>query len=395
MESLVLEANRRAKLGEGGFAEVFLYCSPSASTAPIAAKTAKRKELQHRLVNEYHLLQYIHQAFANETKYRAIVTPLALVFTPSTHLCMEAVLGGALHRHIKYHKSLSLETVRIYSSQLVSALLHLASLNCVHRDIKANNVLLTQHGHIKLCDFGQAIVLNYREDHTTLSGRNRNKLRSTKSAKAYTLSGALHSMAPEMAAGSFGYDCKADWWSLGVLLYEMMTGEPPRFYRGVQPAHWPSISDQVLIREVLSRTSGQEEDEAYRMSWSFQAVSTLVLETSSSKEQYEGQDLEALLRRHQQQQDYTMQQQAMSFISQLLSVHPNNRLGMHNADDSAGPCELAAQAWLLRESSWSWVESGFQASLGSTDLLPATAAVATSGDDRDLSVEEQALFTDF
>jgi serine/threonine protein kinase len=90
----------------------------------------------------------------------------------------------------------------------------------MHRDIKANNCLLSEKGHLKLCDFGSSKALFPQDAWPSV-------LRDgpMRAPKASTIVGTLHTMAPEVA-GDIGYSLQADWWSLGALLYEMVAGEP-------------------------------------------------------------------------------------------------------------------------------------------------------------------------
>jgi len=99
------------------------------------------------------------------------------------------------------------DLVRFYTAEIVLALEHLHGQGIVHRDLKPENVLLNGDGHICLTDFGLSKAME--EGQTTR-----------------TFCGTLEYMAPEMIKGA-GYDKSADWWSVGVLIYDMLTGNPP------------------------------------------------------------------------------------------------------------------------------------------------------------------------
>lgn len=137
------------------------------------------------------------------------------------YLVMEPYLAGPLHLHIRRSPEghISPFVARIYFSEILSALMHLRECSIIHRDLKANNVLMNIDGHLVINDFGCA--------------------KSLDSSKTYTVIGTMHCMAPEMIAchgksyndrSCAGYDYSVDWWAAGVLLYEMLTGEPPEVF---------------------------------------------------------------------------------------------------------------------------------------------------------------------
>ncbi|XP_026993037.2 ribosomal protein S6 kinase-related protein [Tachysurus fulvidraco] len=97
--------------------------------------------------------------------------------------------------------------VQVFAVELGSALGFLHDFGIMHRDLKMENILLTEHGHICLADFGLSRRLE-------------------RGAKAYTICGTIQYMAPEVLTGG-PYSHAADWWSLGILLYTLAAGEFP------------------------------------------------------------------------------------------------------------------------------------------------------------------------
>ncbi|XP_020659127.3 ribosomal protein S6 kinase-related protein [Pogona vitticeps] len=97
--------------------------------------------------------------------------------------------------------------IRLFATELVLVLAYLHNLGIVHRDVKMENILLDEQGHLKLTDFGLSRHLPWGE-------------------RAYTICGTLHYMAPEVLSGG-PYAHAADWWSMGVLLFALATGKFP------------------------------------------------------------------------------------------------------------------------------------------------------------------------
>ncbi|KAM9616059.1 ribosomal protein S6 kinase-related protein isoform 2-T2 [Morphnus guianensis] len=98
-------------------------------------------------------------------------------------------------------------TVRLFAAELVLVLVYLHDLGIMHRDVKMENILLDERGHLKLTDFGLSRHLRWGE-------------------RAHTICGTLQYMAPEVLSGG-PYSHTADWWSLGVLLFALASGEFP------------------------------------------------------------------------------------------------------------------------------------------------------------------------
>uniref|UniRef100_A0A1B6KPA2 cAMP-dependent protein kinase n=1 Tax=Graphocephala atropunctata TaxID=36148 RepID=A0A1B6KPA2_9HEMI len=110
-----------------------------------------------------------------------------------------------LRRVHKFNDGLS----RFYASQVVLALEYLHHLDFIYRDLKPENILLDHTGYIKLTDFGFGKILKSR---------------------AWTLCGTPEYLAPEVVMNK-GYSKGVDWWALGVLIFEMMSGRSPFFAR--------------------------------------------------------------------------------------------------------------------------------------------------------------------
>ncbi|KAJ3219432.1 serine/threonine protein kinase psk1 [Dinochytrium kinnereticum] len=151
--------------------------------------------------NERSILEQIQHTFIVKLWY-AFQTPTKL------YLILGYASGGELFTHLANEKMFSEDVAAFYIGELLLALEHLHSLGIIYRDLKPENVLLDHEGHVVLTDFGLSKVA---------LGTN-------------TLCGTIEFAAPEVLNSSEEYGCVVDYWSLGVMLYDMLTGSPPVSY---------------------------------------------------------------------------------------------------------------------------------------------------------------------
>ena len=202
-------------LGRGSFGEVLLV--KLKATGKIYAmkildkKILKLKNQQNHTKTERDLMVRINSPFIVNIKS-------AFQDNNNLYLVSEFMQGGDMffHMHDNQTNIFSLEKTKFYVIELILALDSLHKNNMVYRDLKPENILLDSKGHIKLTDFGLSKILEDGED------------------KAYTLCGTPQYLAPEVLLRK-GYDKAVDWWSLGCIMYEMLTGKLPfPFKRGVK-----------------------------------------------------------------------------------------------------------------------------------------------------------------
>jgi serum/glucocorticoid-regulated kinase 2 len=148
------------------------------------------------------------------------------------YLGLAFVNGGELFHHLQREGRFNEERSRFYAAELLSALEHLHQFNVIYRDLKPENILLDYTGHIALCDFGLC-KLNMAESDTTNSALPFRPLFQLVSVRRAAFCGTPEYLAPELLLGH-GYTKTVDWWTLGVLLYEMMTGLPPFYDENVR-----------------------------------------------------------------------------------------------------------------------------------------------------------------
>jgi serine/threonine protein kinase len=126
------------------------------------------------------------------------------------YFLMELAVGGELFRRLSKKASFPPQVAKFYVCEIFSAIEHVQSLGYVYRDLKPENVLLDEDGHCKLVDFGFSTMPDGNGVVKTLCG-----------TPAY--------LSPEQLEGKFtnGYKSIVDWWSLGILVYELLTGRTP------------------------------------------------------------------------------------------------------------------------------------------------------------------------
>ena len=126
----------------------------------------------------------------------------------SLWIIMEYCAGGSLRSLLRPGR-IEEKYLGVILREILVALSFIHKDNIIHRDIKAANVLISNDGSVKLCDFGVAAQLNQASN------------------RRQTMAGTPYWMAPEVIMEGVYYDTKADIWSLGITAYEMATGNPP------------------------------------------------------------------------------------------------------------------------------------------------------------------------
>lgn len=158
------------------------------------------------------------------------------------YLVMEFLPGGDLMTLLMRKDILSEEESRFYIGETILAIETIHNLNYIHRDLKPDNILLDKDGHVKLTDFGLCKHAEIRPQKMTEYRQsefssNFNQLKSVLDKKlgykrsrqlAFSTVGTPDYIAPEVF-GQNGYDETVDWWSVGVILFEMLVGYPPFF----------------------------------------------------------------------------------------------------------------------------------------------------------------------
>ena len=148
------------------------------------------------------------------------------------YLVMEYLPGGDLMNLLIQKDILTEKEAKFYISELILAIESIHNLDCIHRDIKPDNILIDKNGHIKLSDFGLAKIsdkLYEKEDEkykNFLQNKNNEKNHKMTHNKNFSCVGTAYYVAPEVLKKS-GYDKDIDWWSVGIIFFEMLVGYAP------------------------------------------------------------------------------------------------------------------------------------------------------------------------
>ncbi|KAI8816583.1 kinase-like domain-containing protein [Fimicolochytrium jonesii] len=185
----------------------------------------ERAEVAHTLAERTVLAKLNHP----------FIVPLKFSFqTPDKlYLVLAFVNGGELFHHLQKEGRFTEDRARFYVAELLCALECLHGYNIIYRDLKPENILLDFTGHIALCDFGLC------------------KLNMKDGNKTNTFCGTPEYLAPELLLGQ-GYTKVVDWWTIGILLYEMITGLPPFYDENTNEMYKKILGQELVFPDDVS-----------------------------------------------------------------------------------------------------------------------------------------------
>jgi len=183
-----------------------------------------RKQVAHTKA-EKSILQKIQHPFIVRLHY-------AFQTKDKLYMILDFINGGELFFHLKKEGRFTEARVKFYAAQITCAIAHLHSLGIVYRDLKPENILLDSNGNVTITDFG--LSKEIKQDEGT-----------------HTFCGTPEYLAPEVLKGQ-GHGMAVDWWSLGTLIYEMLTGLPPFYSQNINIMYQKILNGELRFPSYVS-----------------------------------------------------------------------------------------------------------------------------------------------
>lgn len=214
-------------LGKGAHGKVLLCEKKTGDKGLYAMKIIKKQhiidsnQLEHTKAEKM-ILSHVNHPFLVSLQF-------AFQSDEKIYFIMEFMKGGELFQHLRRIKQFNETQAKYITASLVLALGHLHNKDYIYRDLKPENVLMDHNGYCKLTDFGLAKLLPVSD-------------------LAKTFCGTPEYLAPEVILDK-GCNRPADWWSLGILVYEMLYGIPPFYSTNVQKMYKNTILNPLKFKK--------------------------------------------------------------------------------------------------------------------------------------------------
>jgi len=184
-----------------------------------------RKQVAHTKA-EKSILQKIQHPFIVKLHY-------AFQTKDKLYMILDFINGGELFHHLKKEGRFPENRVKFYAAEITAAISHLHSLGIVYRDLKPENILIDADGHITITDFGLSKEIKPEEG-------------------THTFCGTPEYLAPEVLRAQ-AHGMAVDWWSLGTLIYEMLTGLPPFYSQNINIMYQKILNGELRSPSYVSQ----------------------------------------------------------------------------------------------------------------------------------------------
>ncbi|XP_057381863.1 G protein-coupled receptor kinase 1-like isoform X1 [Daphnia carinata] len=195
-------------IGRGGFGEVY-GCRKADTGKMYAMKCLDKKRIKMKQGETLALNERIMLSLVSTGADCPFIVCMTYAFHTPDKLCfvLDLMNGGDLHYHLSQHGVFNEQEMRFYAAEVILGLEHMHRRFIVYRDLKPANILLDEHGHVRISDLGLACDYSKKKPHASV--------------------GTHGYMAPEVLSKGTAYDSSADWFSFGCMLYKLLKGHSP------------------------------------------------------------------------------------------------------------------------------------------------------------------------
>ncbi|CAD8070381.1 unnamed protein product [Paramecium primaurelia] len=231
-----------AIIGRGAFGEVRV-CRNKSTNEIVAIKKIKKSEMIFK--NQLGHIRAERDLLVQSKCKWIVELKSSFQDDDNLYLVMEFLSGGDLMTLLIKKDIIPERHAKFYIAELVLAVEEIHSMNYIHRDLKPDNILIDTNGHLKISDFGLCkhlgvhydMAIPYKNNVQEIQSKNNNSRRQL----AYSTVGTPDYIAPDIFSQK-GYNQLVDWWSVGVILFEMVIGYTP-FY---------SDTSQKTCKKIIS-----------------------------------------------------------------------------------------------------------------------------------------------
>ncbi|XP_035739208.1 G protein-coupled receptor kinase 1-like isoform X3 [Vespa mandarinia] len=224
-------------IGRGGFGEVY-GCRKADTGKMYAMKCLDKKRIKMKQGETLALNERIMLSLVSTGVDCPFIVCMTYAFHTPDKLCfiLDLMNGGDLHYHLSQHGVFNEPEMKFYAAEVILGLEHMHRRYIVYRDLKPANILLDEHGHVRISDLGLACDFSKKKPHASV--------------------GTHGYMAPEVLSKGTPYDSSADWFSFGCMLYKLLKGHSPFRQHKTKDKHEidrMTLTMNVELPETFSR----------------------------------------------------------------------------------------------------------------------------------------------